>query len=106
MEIAVLGNEHFVLGFETAGVRNTFVAEKENINKVFEKVMERKDIGILIMDNKDFELLNERLKEKAMTQVQPTVVVLSYDVSAEENLRLMIKRSLGIDVWERRDVNE
>ena len=68
--------------------------------------MERKDIGILIMDNKDFELLNERLKEKAMTQVQPTVVVLSYDVSAEENLRLMIKRSLGIDVWERRDVNE
>ena len=99
MEIAVLGNEHFVIGFEMAGIRNAFVAGKEDINKRFEEIMERKDTGILIMDNKDFESLSERLKEKALTQVQPTVVVLSHDVSAEENLRLMIKRSLGIDLW-------
>lgn len=99
MEIGVLGTEHFVRGFEIAGVKHTFVVNKENINKIFEEVMERDDIGILIMDNNDFEMLNEKLKEKALTQVQPTVVVLSHDISAEENLRIMIKRSLGIDIW-------
>jgi len=102
-EIAAMGSEYFVIGFQSAGVRNAYVVTKENINRKFEEVMENKDIGILIMNNDDFQMLNERLKEKAMVQVRPTVIILSHDISAEENLRLMIKRSLGIDLWNRKD---
>ncbi len=101
-EIAVMGSEYFTLGFQSAGVRNVFVVDKQNINRNFEEVMGRKDIGIVIMNNDDFLNLNERLREKALVQVQPTVVILSHDVSAEENLRIMIKRSLGIDLWEKK----
>jgi V/A-type H+-transporting ATPase subunit F len=101
-EIAVMGSEYFTLGFQSAGVRNVFVVDKQNINRSFEEVMGRKDIGILIMNNDDFLNLNERLREKALVQVQPTVVILSHDVSAEENLRIMIKRSLGVDLWEKK----
>ena len=100
-EIAVMGNEYFTLGFQAAGVRNVFIVNRENINKKFEEVMERKDIGILVMNNEDFQMLNERLKERAFVQVRPTVVILSHDISAEENLRIMIKRSLGIDLWKK-----
>lgn len=102
-EIAVMGSEYFTLGFQAAGVRNVFVVDKGNINKKFKEVMEKKNIGILVMNNEDFLNLNERLKEKAMVQVKPTVVILSHDISAEENLRIMIKRSLGIDLWNKKE---
>jgi vacuolar-type H+-ATPase subunit F/Vma7 len=97
-----MGNEYFVLGFQSAGVRQAFVVTKENINRQFEEVMERKDVGILVMNNDEFQMLNERLKERALIQVKPTVVILSHDISAEENMRLMIRRSLGIDLWEKK----
>ncbi len=97
MEIAVMGDEYFVTGFQVTGVKNAFVAE--DANKVFEEIMAREDIGILITEKNTYGMLSERLKEKAMTQVKPTVVILSHDVGGEENLRLMIKRSLGIDLW-------
>ncbi len=102
-EIAVMGSEYFTLGFQSAGVRNVFMVDKQNINRSFEEVMKRKDIGILIMNNDDFQMLNERSRERALVQVQPTVVILSHDVSAEENLRIMIKRSLGVDLWEKKE---
>ncbi len=101
-EIAVMGNGYFTLGFQSAGVKNVFIVNRQNLNREFEKVMERKDIGILVMNNEDFQMLNERLKERALVQVKPTVVILSHDVSAEENLRVMIKRSLGIDLWDKK----
>lgn len=97
MEIAVVGDEYFVSGFQTAGVRNTFVAD--DANKTFEEVMGKENIGVVITEKKTFDKLNERLKERAMTQVKPTVVILAHDVGGEENLRIMIKRSLGIDLW-------
>jgi vacuolar-type H+-ATPase subunit F/Vma7 len=96
MEIAAVGDEYFVIGFQAAGIRNAFVVgEKET----FEELMEKDGIGIIITEKKVFDSLDERLKEKAMTQLKPIVVVLSHDIGGEENLRLMIKRSVGIDLW-------
>ena len=97
MEIAVMGDEYFVTGFQSAGIKNAFVVE--NADKTFEEVIKNEKIGILITDKKVFDTMTERHKEMAMTMVRPTVVILSHDVGGEENLRLMIKRSLGIDLW-------
>ena len=97
-----MGSEYFTLGFQAAGVRNAFAVTRETINRKFEEVMESKDIGILIMNNEDFQMLHERSKERAMIQVKPTVVILSHDISAEENLRIMIRRSLGVDLWNKK----
>ncbi len=97
--IAVAGSEYFVLGFQLAGVKRTVITDPKTINKTVEQLLDRKDLGILIMQHSDFQSLSPRLHERALTQVKPTVVVLSHDTSAEENLRIMIKRSLGIDLW-------
>lgn len=103
MEIAVLGNEHFVAGFQLAGIRKTYISG-QNVQDTFRKAVGDQDIGILIMDNEDFEKLDEKHQEQAMTQIQPTVVLLSHDVSTEDSLRLMIIRALGIDLWKKEDV--
>lgn len=99
MEIAVMGDEHFVTGFYIAGVSKGFVVEKETVNKTFESIMGSEQIGIVVTEKKTLDMLTERNREIAMTKVRPTVVTLSHDVQAEENLRLMIKRSLGVDLW-------
>lgn len=99
MEIAVIGSESFILGFHIAGVSKGFVVEKDTANRTFESVMNTEGVGIVVMDKSTFEMLSERNKETAMTKVKPTVVTLSHDVGGESNLRLMIKRSLGVDLW-------
>lgn len=93
-----MGDENFVMGFQIAGIKNSFVVEGD-ANKVVEEVMGREDIGIVVTEKKTFDMLNEHMKEKILTAARPAFVILSFDVSAEENLRLMIKRAMGIDLW-------
>ena len=101
LDIVVMGNESLIIGFRLAGISRGYVVDKNNINEMFEDLINKEDIGIIIMDNSDFENLSQRNKERAMTIVKPTVVVLSFDTSGEENLRLMIKRSIGVDLWDK-----
>lgn len=99
MDIVTVGDENFVLGFEITGVKNSFIVNSSNANETFENVLGNSNIGIAITDKKTFATLNERTKEKVMTSVKPTFVILSFDMEAEENLKMMIKRSLGVDLW-------
>ncbi|MBI4014976.1 MAG: hypothetical protein HY365_03400 [Candidatus Aenigmarchaeota archaeon] len=98
MEISAVGDEHFVVGFNIAGVKNTFAVEKDSVNRVVEDVMNG-DNAVVITNKSVYDMLNPRMKEAVDTSVKPTFVILSHDVSGEENLRMMIKRSLGIDLW-------
>lgn len=100
-EICLIGDEYFITGFQSAGVNKTYIVDKDNINGALSEAMRDESIGIIVMNNSDFGLLNERLRERALTQVKPTVVILSHDISAEENMRIMIKRSIGVDLWKK-----
>ncbi len=100
MDIVTVGDEGFVLGFEVAGIKHSYRTDKgKDANNVFEDLLRNSDIGIAITEKKTFDMLSERMKERVMTSVKPTFVVLSFDVGAEENLKMMIKRSLGVDLW-------
>lgn len=98
MDITVVGDEHFVAGFSIAGVKSTFVVEKDTASRVMESVMQGES-AVVITDKSVYDMLNPRMKEAVDVSVKPTFVILSHDVSGEENLRMMIKRSLGIDLW-------
>ena len=100
LKIVVIGDEVFVTGFNIVGVgEGVVVDEKSDVNKEIEKLLSREDIGIIITNKEVFGRLNERLKDKLLEIVKPTVVVVSHDIAGDESLRLMIKKSLGIDVW-------
>ncbi|MBI2084339.1 MAG: V-type ATP synthase subunit F [Candidatus Aenigmarchaeota archaeon] len=99
MEIAVLGDDEFMTGFMLAGVRHYF-EPGQDIHKTMETIMQNKEIGIVIMDEKDYNTINPKLKEVLENKVQPVVVPLSKEGRGED-LRKYIKRTLGVDLWQK-----
>lgn len=97
MEIAVLGNDDFVTGFLLAGVKNVFVAESALDDKI-EEALQDKNIGILVMEAESYEKLLHRTKIKLEKLVTP-VVVKVLAKGQQTDIRDLIKRSVGVDLW-------
>lgn len=100
MEIAVIGNEEFVLGFRLAGLRKVYVATEENYEQRMLEAIENPDIGILAADGKDIQLLSYQVKQRVMDSIQPVVVPVGNDQS---DLREKVKRAIGVDLYKTED---
>ncbi len=99
MEIAIVGADDFVTGFALAGVRHTYVAEDaETLEKELDKVMQMNEIGILVMEEDQFNTLGFKRKTALEKMVKPVLITIS-DKGKETNIREMIKRSIGVDLW-------
>ncbi|HJJ32315.1 MAG TPA: V-type ATP synthase subunit F [Methanocorpusculum sp.] len=99
MEIAVIGNKEFVVGFRLAGIQKTYSAETpEELANNIQKVMDDENIGILVLQSADLESLPRRLQVIIENSVRPTIVTLGGQ-EAGLSLRERIKRSVGVDLW-------
>ena len=99
MEIAVIGNSEFILGFRLAGVTRTYPAESEE--KVVEhvnKVLDDKSVGILVLNSSDMAKIPPRLRITLENSVHPTVITLGEEEGGL-SMRERIKRSVGVDLW-------
>jgi V/A-type H+-transporting ATPase subunit F len=97
MEVAIVGNDDFVTGFALAGVRYTFTAET-NLDERVEEALRHDDIGVLVMEEEQFKSLNTKTRKMLSKLVKPVVVLIS-EKGGEADIRGMIKRSLGVDLW-------
>lgn len=104
MELAVVGNDDFITGFMLAGVRHAFET-KGNVNEVINQVIQNRAIGIIIMDEKEYNMLSPKMKEFLENTIRPVVVALSKEGRGED-LRLYIKRTLGVDLWQKEKSTE
>jgi len=99
MEIAVIGNSEFILGFRLAGIRKTYAAENdEKRNEYITSVLHEGQVGILVLNSSDMEKIPRRLRATLEKSVRPTVIA----IGAEEGgltMRERIKRSVGVDLW-------
>jgi V/A-type H+/Na+-transporting ATPase subunit F len=99
MEIAVIGNSEFILGFRLAGIRKTYAAENdEKRNEFITSVLQDGQVGILVLNSSDMEKIPRRLRSTLENSVRPTVIA----IGAEEGgltMRERIKRSVGVDLW-------
>jgi vacuolar-type H+-ATPase subunit F/Vma7 len=95
-DIVALGTSKFVLGFQLAGIKETIVVKDAASD--FNKFMSRKDVGIILTDDKTIKQLGERERTNIESSVNPVVVVLSTE-DYSEGLRQMIKNSIGVDVY-------
>jgi V/A-type H+-transporting ATPase subunit F len=99
MEIAVIGNSEFILGFRLAGIRKTYAAENdEKRNEYITSVLQDGQVGILVLNSSDMEKIPRRLRANLENSVRPTVIA----IGAEEgglSMRERIKRSVGVDLW-------
>jgi V/A-type H+-transporting ATPase subunit F len=99
MEIAVIGNGEFILGFRLAGIRKTYAAENdEKLNEYITNVLHDASVGILVLNSSDMERVSRRLRATLENSVKPTVIA----IGAEEgglSMREKIKRAVGVDLW-------
>ncbi|HVN73278.1 MAG TPA: V-type ATP synthase subunit F [Methanoregula sp.] len=99
MEIAVIGNSEFILGFRLAGIRKTYAAESdEQLSAQVTSVLQDADVGILVLDSSDMERIPRRLRTTLENSVKPTVIAIGGEEGGM-SMREKIKRSVGVDLW-------
>ncbi|MEN6395658.1 MAG: V-type ATP synthase subunit F [Methanoregula sp.] len=99
MEIAVIGNSEFILGFRLAGIRKTYAAENdEKLNECITGALSDGQVGILVLNSSDMERLPRRLRTTLENSVKPTVIALGGEEGGL-SMREKIKRSVGVDLW-------
>jgi Archaeal/vacuolar-type H+-ATPase subunit F len=99
MEIAVIGNSEFILGFRLAGIKKTFAAENdEKLQECVNSVLADGQVGILVLNSHDMERLPRRLRTTLENSVKPTVIALGGEEGGL-SMRERIKRSVGVDLW-------
>ena len=106
--IAIIGDEETVTGFLLAGVgersehsKNFFVITKEErsqIEDIFYSLINRKDIGIILISQHIAEMIREKLDE--YEEIIPTVLEIpskNYPYSIEKDSLMMraIRRTYG-----------
>jgi V/A-type H+-transporting ATPase subunit F len=98
MEIAVIGNSDFVLGFRLAGIRKTYEAAPAEFEARIQTILNDKDVGILVMHNDDLKKLSAHMQKILDDSVEPTVIAIG-GKGESTNLRDKIKQAVGVDLW-------
>ncbi|HJJ92367.1 MAG TPA: V-type ATP synthase subunit F [Methanocorpusculum sp.] len=99
MEIAVIGNKEFVIGFQLAGIHKTYSADTpDKLTVIITKILNDPEIGILILQSADIEQIPRRLQVIIENSIKPTIVTIG-GKEAGLSLRERIKRSVGVDLW-------
>ena len=99
MEIAVIGNSEFILGFRLAGITKTYATDSdEKVVEYVNKVLDDGSIGILVLNSSDMVKIPPRLRMNLENSVHPTVITLGEEEGGL-SMRERIKRSVGVDLW-------
>lgn len=97
-QIAVVGSPQFTLGFRLAGIRKIWdAATPEALETAIAQVRRDADVSILILETKDVQALNPRLRSDLVASVKPTMVAVGAD--EDNTLREKIKQAVGVDLW-------
>jgi V/A-type H+-transporting ATPase subunit F len=97
MELAVVGQSEFTLGFRLAGVKKVYDIIDDNLIEIVQNTMRNPEVGIIVMHNDDLLRLPAQLMAELNESVEPTVVAIGG--KGESNLREKIKQSVGVDLW-------
>ena len=98
MEIAVVGQLEFTLGFQLAGVKNLYNPSADaELAELLRDLLGQEEIGVVVVDNFDLVRLPERLRVQLSESVTPTV--LGIGTEEDNTLRESIKSGLGVDLW-------
>jgi len=95
--ITVVGNHDFVLGFQLAGIHNSYV--EENIESRVTTILAEKETDILVLHDEEYKKLSPGLKKKARESVKPIVIAVGN--LEEDDLRIRIKKVIGVDLYKK-----
>ncbi len=97
VRVAVLGGSEFTVGFQLAGIKDTIEVSKNPISDI-ENLKNRKDIGIVVVDEKILENIEAHERTDIEDSVDPVFIPVSTKVE-QDSLKRLIKKSIGVDLW-------
>lgn len=97
VKIAVAGGNEFIVGFQLAGIRDTFELGN-NPFKELKDLKSRKDVGIVVVDEKIIDNLEPHEKLDIEASVEPVFIPVSTKVE-QDSLKRLIRKSIGVDLW-------
>ena len=98
MELGVVGNDEFCLGFRLVGIRYVYeVREGDDVEVVVQRAMSEEEVGILVMPSELVPQLHPSLRHDIVSSVRPVVIPIG--TVEETDLREKIKQAVGVDLW-------
>ena len=98
-EVAVIGDENFVVGFQLAGIKNVQQAGERPFEKM-KVFMDNKKTGMVIVDETTMEKLNKYERVELENSANPIFLTLSKK-DDDERMRRLIIEAVGVDIWEK-----
>ena len=96
VKIAAVGRSEFIVGFQLAGIRD-IVEIKNSPFSELKNLKNRKDFGIVVMDEALMESLEPHERFEIENSVNPVFIPVSTKVE-QGSLRRLIKKSVGVDL--------
>ncbi len=100
MKILALGDSLFCTAFKLGGLPDVIPVElkEENVKAAMNSIGE--GIGMVILQDKAFNLLHSKDKRAVENSTEPLFVIISLegDEEAVEPIKAMVKRALGIEM--------
>ena len=97
VKTAVLGSNEFIVGFQLAGIKDTIEASNAPLDDI-RKLKEKKEHGVVIIDEKLMENLDKHDREDIEDSVDPVFIPVSAKIE-QDSLKRLIKKSIGVDLW-------
>lgn len=97
VKIAVVGSNEFVVGFQLAGIRD-IVEVNDNYFNELKDMKNKKEIGIVVVDEKIIENLESHQRMEIESSVEPVFIPVSAKAE-QDSLKRLIKKSIGVDLW-------
>ena len=97
VNIAVVGGSEFIVGFQLAGIKYV-VEARDNYFSQLRDMKNKKDIGIVVVDEKIMESLEQHQRLDIEASVDPVFIPVS-TTAEQDSLKKLIKKSIGVDLW-------
>ncbi|MBI2658722.1 hypothetical protein HYX05_01300 [Candidatus Woesearchaeota archaeon] len=97
VKVAVMGSNEFIVGFQLAGIRDIVEVNANYFNEL-KNMKSKKEIGIVVVDEKIIENLQSHERTEIEASVDPVFIPVSTKVE-QDSLKRLIKKSIGVDLW-------
>ena len=97
VKTAVLGSNEFIVGFQLAGIKDTFEASDAPMKDIL-NLKNKKEHGVVIIEEKIMENLDKHDRVEVEDSVDPVFIPVSTKVE-QDSLKRLIKKSIGVDLW-------
>lgn len=103
-KIIVVTYSDMAVGYRFAGVEVIEVAREDNFTEVINKVMEREDLGVVVIEDTILNSLSEPLIKKIGKTAMPVIVPISTPAKwksekvIESYIARLIRRAIGYQI--------